>query len=68
MNPVEYLWNVLDRSLCKKHGKTDFCEELLQIPYSTWVEFPQLKIAELVTSMPDRVKTLEDTKGALIKY
>lgn len=52
MNPVEHLWSLLDEFQNKKHGKPASYEEVLQLPYSTWVEIPQLKMAELVTSMP----------------
>lgn len=59
MNPVENLWSLLDKFQNNKHVKPASYEELLQLPYSTWVEIPQLKMAKLVTFMP-AVKALTD--------
>lgn len=67
MNSIEHAWAV-DRSLCKKQIKSASNDKLLQLLHSTWADILQLKIAVIVTSMPDRAKLLKDTKWVLTKY
>ena len=68
MNPIEHLWAILDRAVWKKSRKPTSRAELLTRLREAWAEIPQEKILELVSSMPERVKSLKSANGKSTKY
>lgn len=68
INPIEHLWGILDRKLCKKNRKPSSKPKLLVLLRETWQEIPQDDIRELIASMPRRVLALKKAKGMSTKY
>ena len=64
MNPIEILWDILDRNLSKKKIKPSTKSELLGILRQTWQEILQDDIPQLINAMPSRVLA----KGMSTKY
>ena len=63
MNPIEHLWDILDRKLRKKNRRPFSKPKILRLLQEIWQEIPQDNIRELITSMPRRVLALHKAKG-----
>ena len=63
MNPIEHLWAILDRAVREKSRKLTSRAEFLNLLREAWADIQQEKISELVSSMPERVKTLKSAKS-----
>ena len=52
MNPIEGLWRIQDRQLCKKNRKPSSKPKIVRLLWEIWQDIPQGDILELITSMP----------------
>ena len=68
MNPIEHLWDTLDRRV---HARTPLPQshaELRQALIEEWHLIPQWMINRLITSMPRRVRALIAARGCHTRY
>ena len=61
LNPIENLWEIVDRRINREHVKND------QI-MKAWSEIPKDIIDYLIESMPRRCQAVIDNKGFATKY
>jgi len=67
LNPIEHLWSVLKRRLADlPHPKN--LDELWELLEQEWYKIPPRTIADLVASMPRRVKAVRKAKGGYTRY
>lgn len=66
INPIEHLWDVLDRKIRKCHisSKSDLKTVLLQ----EWAKISQEVTFKLATSIPSRLRSVIKAKGGPTKY
>lgn len=67
-NPIEHVWHILDLPVRRHSRKPASREELLESLRTEWANIPQLKITQLIDSMPNQVKTLKTAKGGATKF
>ena len=68
MNPIEHLWDHLDRRVrSRQPGPQNLCQ-LRQMLIDEWNNFPQYGINRLITSMPRRVAALSRPRGGHTRY
>lgn len=65
LNPIENMWNLLDRKLME--GMYTF-ESLLNELKKCWLEIDHKEVVNLVYSMPDRVKECIEAHGGHTHY
>ena len=68
MNPIEHLWVKLDRAVQKMSRKPTSWAEFLNLLREAWMEIPEEKIVELVSSLLERVKALKSANGKSTKH
>lgn len=68
MNPIEHVWNYLDRPLRAHTPRPKNRAELKAIIEQLWYSIPVEYIQELYNSMPRRVDALIRAKGYYTKY
>lgn len=66
LNPIENLWEILDREVRKKNPSN--LTELEQILKSEWEKIPLDITTSLVDSMPSRLQAVIENKGYATKY
>jgi hypothetical protein len=66
LNPIEHLWEELDRRLRKKTYKK--LDKLMEAIKEEWQKIPLERIIKLVDSMPKRCQAVIDAKGYSTKY
>ena len=66
MNPIEHLWDILDRKLCKKNEKPSSKTEYLRLLHEVLQEIED-NIRELISGMPKRVLVLKNANGMSTK-
>lgn len=66
INPIEHLWDHLDRKKCKKNPKS--IAALKTILQDEWKEISAEVTKKLVDSMPRRLQAVRDAKGNPTKY
>ena len=65
LNPIENLWGILDTKLPKNRSSADNCFELLK---KAWEEIDQNVIANLIESIPNRLKCVIKNRGGPTNY
>ena len=68
INPIEHLWDELERRIrgLKKRPKTE--DELFQFLQEEWVKIPLSVLKKLVDSMPKRVVAVREANGNPTRY
>ena len=68
MNSIEHIWGIMNRAIKKVPIKPTTRGKLFEVLRAAWVEIPQVKITELISSMPERVKALKKAGGKSTRY
>jgi transposase len=68
MNPIEHLWDQLQRRVCRRNVYPANRRELWQALQEEWAAIPQAHIRHLITSMPRRCQSLIDARGGHTPY
>lgn len=66
LNPIENLWELLDREVKRKHPSNK--RELEEILRSEWEKISINTLISLVDSMPSRLREVIKNKGYATKY
>lgn len=66
LNPIEHLWEILDRQIRVKKIKNKI--ELMETIRSEWNKIPLDTLQKLVDSMPKRCQAVLDANGYATKY
>lgn len=66
LNPIEHLWEELDRRVRRRNYSNK--EAFFQALKSEWANIPYERIQKLVDSMPARCAAVEKSKGYATKY
>jgi len=68
LNPIENLWQELNRLLRQKRPLPKNKDDLFALLQQTWKELPQDTLRNLVHSMPSRIQAVIKAKGGHTKY
>ena len=68
MNPIEDMWDTLDRRVRARTPPPQSHAELRQALIEEWHLIPQWRINRLITSMPRRVRALIAARGGHTRY
>jgi len=68
LNPIEHVWEHLDRKIRARKTLAKSVTDLKQILMDEWEKLDLPTIRKLIESMPERVKTVLTTKGGPTKY
>jgi len=68
LNPIEHLWDELERRVRIHEPLPKNCEELWQILKKEWLQIDESKYKNLVDSMPRRVAAVIASNGYPTKY
>jgi hypothetical protein len=68
LNPIEHLWDNIDRSIRQNYGVFHTVVQLEQTLLHEWEMIPQAEIVVLITSMPRRLKAVIQARGQNTRY
>lgn len=68
MNPIENLWDELERQVRARKPLPKNREELWSVLQEEWGKIEIHKLQNLVNSMPNRIRAVLDSKGNPTKY
>ncbi|KAK7919271.1 hypothetical protein WMY93_010555 [Mugilogobius chulae] len=69
LNPMEQLWDVLDKQIKSMNASPlTSLEELKNLLQASWSQIPQDSFRGLVESMPHRVKAVLQSRGGPLSY
>lgn len=68
LNPIEHLWDDLDRRVRSRHPAPQTLQELQQALEQEWRRIPQNRIRRLIVSMPRRVRAVLQVNGGHNRY
>lgn len=68
LNPIEHVWNQLDRSVRKRPNAPQTIQELTQALIEEWENIPQESLHRLVRSMPRRCEEVIRARGGHTRY
>ena len=68
MNPVEHVWDYLERKVRNHNPRPKSTEELISVLQEEWLNIDLGYLKKLVFSMPKRVHAVIKNKGYLTKY
>ncbi|XP_046557417.1 uncharacterized protein LOC124266660 [Haliotis rubra] len=68
LNPIEHLWDELDRRVRQRQQQPQTLEQLAQALQEEWANIPQRVIQTLVGSMGRRCKAVLDANGGHTRY
>ena len=63
LNPIEHLWDDLDRRVRSRQPVPQTQQELQQVLEQEWGRIPQDRIRRLIESMPRRVRVVQANGG-----
>ena len=66
LNPIEHVWNILEKKLVEKKPKN--LKELEENIKEEWLKIPTIEIQNLISSMLSRVAAVITAKGSHTKY
>ncbi len=66
LNPIEHMWGILKRKVETHHVSN--IQQLRDVIMEEWKRMPATTCADLVNSMPRRIKAVLDNNGAPTKY
>ena len=68
LNPIEHLWDKLERRIRKQKPPPKSEAELFRLLQKEWEEIPESVYQNLILSMNNRVKAVLKAKGLATKY
>lgn len=68
LNPIEHVWDFLERQVRKRDPRPKSTEELILALQEEWVKIDSNFLETLVSSMPRRVRAVIKSKGYPTKY
>jgi len=68
LNPIEHLWDELDRRISERKQKPKNEDELFDFLLEEWNKIPIEVLEKLVNSMSNRVKLVVEAKGYPTRY
>ena len=68
LNPIEHLWDELERRIRKQKPPPKNEAELFRLLQTEWEKIPENVYQNLILSMNDRVKAVLKAKGYATKY
>ena len=68
LNPIECLWDYLDRQIRKRKPLPKSKQELIRVAQEEWANLIIELLYRLILSMPKRIKDIIKVKGGHIKY
>ena len=68
LNPIEHLWDKLERRIRKQKPPPKNEAELFRLLQTEWEKIPENVYQNLILSMNDRVKAVLKAKGYATKY
>ena len=68
LNPIEHLWEHLDRQVRKRVNQPRSTKDLAEILMEEWNQIPVEVTKNLVDSMPRRIEAVIRAKGRATKY
>ena len=68
LNPIEHLWDNLDRRLRRRQPQPQTRQQLCQALQDEWRRIPQRQIRDLIESMPRRCQSVIEANGGHTRY
>ena len=68
LNPIEHLWNEIDKRRRRLHVEIDDPDELWEAIQKVWVEMDMDYLNKLIESMPQRVMDVYKAKGGYTEW
>jgi transposase len=68
LNPIEHLWDYLDRQVRKREHLPTSRAEMVAALQEEWSRIPLDVVRNLISSMPNRTKAVIDAKGGPTRY
>ena len=68
LNPIEHIWDALDRSIGNRAVQPKNLADLRNALVEEWNNFPQYKIRKLIASMRRRCQAVIDARGGHTRY
>lgn len=68
LNPIEHLWDELDRRVRRRDNPPSSVPELEQALLQEWNNIPQMTVNNLINSMTRRVQSALDANGGHTRY
>ena len=63
LNPIEHIWDILSRSIHRRHVAPQTVQELTDALIQVWEEIPQENICRLIRCMPRRCREVIQARG-----
>ena len=68
LNPIEHLWDHVDRQVRKRYPLPATVEELVKYIQTAWEGIPVDIVRNLIVSMPRRLEAVKQAKGYATRY
>jgi hypothetical protein len=68
LNPIEHLWDHLDRRLRERGHLPTSCAEMAAALQEEWGRIPLDVVRNLVSDVPSRTRAVIDAKGGPTRY
>ena len=68
LNPIEHLWDLLDRRLRRRQRQPQTRQQLMDALQDEWRQIPQRQIRRLIQSMPRRIRAVLQAQGGNTRY
>uniref|UniRef100_A0AAZ3REL8 Tc1-like transposase DDE domain-containing protein n=1 Tax=Oncorhynchus tshawytscha TaxID=74940 RepID=A0AAZ3REL8_ONCTS len=68
LNPIEYIWDIMSRSIHQRHDAPQTVQELADALVQVWEEIPQETIRHLIRSMPRHCREVIEARGSHTHY
>src|SRR3954469_5895835 len=68
LNPIEHLWNEVDRRLRKLETRVHSQDQLWEAIQKIWVEMDNEFLTTLINSMPERIEDVIKAKGGYTRW
>ena len=68
LNPVEHLWDVLDKQVQSMEAPPRNLQDLNDLLWTSWCQIPEQTLRGLVESMPPQVRAVLAAKGGPTQY
>ncbi|KAK3557200.1 hypothetical protein QTP70_026141, partial [Hemibagrus guttatus] len=68
LNPIENLWDVLDKQVQSMEASPRNLQDLKDLLLTSWCQIPQHTFRDLVESMPQGVRAVSAAKGGPTQY
>ena len=68
LNPIEHVWDMLQRAISNRLVKPQTVAELQRALLDEWANIPQLELQNLIMSMPHRCQAVVTARGGHTRY